>query len=146
MGLDNFYSLRENFIIIGLTGKMQAGADKFVEILKIDQLDHEKIEFLQGFESKYKIISDSESRKARKIKDFFKYSDNWQKFDVIEYKNVILLFILHKCYDNNAGNFSSNICNWITELGEYQPFMTPRFCNEIGIAKVSKEFINNYFK
>lgn len=28
MNLENFYSLRKDFVIIGLTGKMQAGADK----------------------------------------------------------------------------------------------------------------------
>lgn len=30
-GLDKFYGLRRDFIIIGLTGWMQAGADKFVK-------------------------------------------------------------------------------------------------------------------
>ena len=47
MSLDNFYSLRKNFIIIGLTGKMKSGADKLVEILSQETLKPEQKTFIK---------------------------------------------------------------------------------------------------
>lgn len=146
MSLEKFYELRENFIILGLTGKMQAGADKFVEILKSDTLSVENKTFLDDFPEKYKTISNSESIKYRRIKDFYNYEGNWKKFDVIEYKDVVLLFILHNCYDEDNSQFANNIANWIKDLGTYKTFETPRFCSEKGIASGSEEFINKEFK
>lgn len=146
MSLEKFYQLRENFIILGLTGKMQAGADKFVQILKSNQLSDDNKTFLNEFPDKYKIISQSESIKYRRIKDFYNYENNWKEFDVIEYKNVILLFILQQCYNDNDKDFAEEISKWITELGTYKTFETPRFCSEKDIAIGSTEFIGNYFK
>ena len=150
MSLDNFYSLRKNFIIIGLTGKMKSGADKLVEILSQETLKPEQKTFINEFQEVYKEISDSEARKVRRINDFFEFKENWKKFDVIEYKNVVLLFILHHCYSPDKKQYAEKICKWITELGTYKndngSFITPRFCSEKGIAKGSTDFINNDFK
>lgn len=150
MSLDNFYSLRKNFIIIGLTGKMKSGADKLVEILSQSTLKPEQKTFINEFQEVYKEISDSEARKVRRINDFFEFKENWKKFDVIEYKNVVLLFILHHCYNTDKKQYAENICKWITELGTYKNdnggFITPRFCSEKGIAERSTHFINNDFK
>ncbi|WP_026981762.1 cytidine/deoxycytidylate deaminase family protein [Flavobacterium suncheonense] len=145
MGLNNFYKLREDFIILGLTGKMQAGADKFSDILSQDKLTSENIDFMSNFISSYHEISASETRKFRRIKDFFEYSDNWKKFEVIEYKKVVLLFILHECYSENSENYVNNICDWIVKLGSTKN-MSPWFGNEIGIAKDSTDFVNGDFK
>lgn len=146
MSLQKFYELRENFIILGLTGKMQAGADKFVEILKSNKLSDENKTFLEAFPEKYKTISNSESIKYRRISDFYKYEDNWKKFDIVEYKDIVLLFILQKCYKSDDTSFATEITKWITELGKYKSFETPRFCSEKDIAKGSTYFINNEFK
>lgn len=150
MSLDNFYSLRKNFIIIGLTGKMKSGADKLVEILSQETLKPEQKTFINEFQEVYKEISDSEARKVRRINDFFEFKENWKKFDVIEYKNVVLLFILHHCYSPDKKQYAEKICKWITELGTYKndngDFITPRFCSEKGIAEGSTHFINNDFK
>lgn len=146
MSLQKFYELRENFIILGLTGKMQAGADKFVEILGSDTLSATNEEFLDMFPEKYKTISNTESIKYRRIKDFYGYKHNWKKFDVIEYKNIVLLFILKHNFSENDNLFAQNIVDWITHLGEYKTFETPRFCSEKEISIGSKSFINEDFK
>lgn len=145
MGLNNFYKLRENFVILGLTGKMQAGADTLVEILSQEKLAEENKAFLNEFIDNYKEVSASETRKFRRIKDFFDHKANWKKFEVIEYKKVVLLFILHHCYSDNSDTYAFNICKWIIQLGTFKKFKSPRFGNEIGIAKGSKEFINGDF-
>lgn len=144
-GLDQFYRLRRDFIIIGLTGKMQAGADKFVEILRKESIEKKELESLKKFEENYKNISKSETLKIRRIREFFEFKDNWRKFSVIEYKNVILLFILNHCYNKNHLEFSRKIVEWIIELGEYKDFKTPRFGGKVGIAKGSKEFLKTDF-
>jgi len=86
----------------------------------------------------------------RRINDFFEFNENWKNFDVIEYKNVVLLFILHHCYNSDKEQYAENICKWITELGTYKDhdggFVTPRFCSKKGIAEGSTTFINNDFK
>mgnify|MGYP001474868555 CR=1 FL=1 len=69
--LDNFYKLRKDFMIIGLTGKIRSGADLFVDILTQPKLKDEQLKFIKEFQKVYPNISDSESRKLRRITDFF---------------------------------------------------------------------------
>lgn len=145
MGLNNFYKLRENFVILGLTGKMQAGADTLVEVLSQEKLEDKSKTFLNEFIDNYKGISASETRKFRRIKDFFDHNNNWKQFKVVEYKKVVLLFILHNCYSDNTDNYVYNICSWILDLGSKKS-KTPWFGNEIGLAKGSVDFINDDFK
>lgn len=146
MDLDIFYEFRKKFIVLGLTGKMQAGADKLIEILTQETPSYEQKKFIEDFEDTYKKISDSEARKVRRLKDFFYHADNWKKFDVIHYKNVILLFILSECYNSDLDQYSANICDWICKLGSYKEFKTPRFGSNVGIARGSNDFIRNQFK
>ncbi|UMB61031.1 hypothetical protein MHL31_02235 [Lutibacter sp. A80] len=146
MSLNNFYKLRKNFILLGLTGKMQAGADKIVELLSQEELTEEQFKFIEDFENVYSDISGIESRKIRRIKDFFKHKENWIKFDVVDYRSVILLFILHHNYDKNNKKYAENICNWIDSLGNYKEFKTPRFGGDVGIAEGSSQFLSNDFK
>lgn len=146
MSLDNFYKLRRNFIILGLTGKMRSGSDKIVEILTQTNLNQEQSKFLNDFSENYKGVSYSESRKIRRINDFYNYKDNWIKFEVIEYRSVVLLFLLNHCYDESVEKFSNNLANWIIELGSYKNFEYPRFASEKGLAIGSTSFIKKEFK
>lgn len=153
MSLNNFYKLRKNFILIGLTGKMQSGASEIADLLNQEKLHDSQKEFLSNFQEIYKGISSSEATKIRRINDFFQYDDNWVKFDVLDYRNVLLLFILHHNYDRDYNVFAKNISNWICNLGNYKDdfpekerFTTPRFGGNVGIAKESSEFLNTEFK
>ncbi|KQR90825.1 hypothetical protein ASG01_14770 [Chryseobacterium sp. Leaf180] len=145
MSLEKFYGLREDFIILGLTGKMQAGADKVVEILKAEKISETHKNFLQEFPNKYKLISNTESLKYKKVGEFYKYDGNWKQFKIIEYKDVILLFILHACYSTDLTAFSRNIANLIIELGTFKNNERERFGSTKGIAQGSKEFIQEEF-
>ena len=129
MSLDNFYKLRRNFIILGLTGKMRSGSDLIVDILTQEKLTKDQSNFLNSFDDTYQNVSYSESRKIRRIKDFYNYEDNWIKFEVLEYRNVVLLFLLNECYDPCPKKF------------DY-----PRFGSEKDISLGSKSFIETDFK
>lgn len=153
MSLDNFYKLRKNFILLGLTGKMRSGTDVIVKFLSQEKLEKKQIEFLTKFQEIYKDISDGESSKIRRINDFFQYDGNWVKFDVLDYRNVLLLFMLHHNYDKDSQKFAKNLSSWISDLGNYKDnypekdkFITPRFGGTIGIAKGSSEFLKTEFK
>jgi deoxycytidylate deaminase len=147
MSLNNFYKLRKNFILLGLTGKMRSGSDLIVKQLSQEKLSEEQIGFLKNFQTTYKGISDSEASKIRRINDFFQYKNNWIKFDVLDYRNVLLLFILNHNFDENPQIFAENISNWICSTGDYKDdFETPRFGGVVGIAKESSEFLKTDFK
>jgi len=147
MSLNNFYKLRKNFILLGLTGKMRSGSDLIVKLLSQENLDEEHIGFFKNFQTTYKGVSDSEASKIRRINDFFQYKNNWIKFDVLDYRSVLLLFILHHNYDKNPETFAENISNWICSTGDYKnDFKTPRFGGVVGIAKGSSNFLKTEFK
>jgi len=57
-----------------------------------------------------------------------------------------LLFILKHNFAKKHDLFAQNIVDWITHLGEYKTFETPRFCSEKEISIGSKSFINVDFK
>ncbi|MFZ6665504.1 hypothetical protein [Peijinzhouia sedimentorum] len=143
MSLDNFYKLRQNFIILGLTGKMQSGVDQVAELLSQKKLTKDQVEFLNNFRNTYTKISESESQKIRRIVDFFEFNGNWIQFDVVDYKKIIFLFILHHNYDSDVNKFNANICSWIIELGSYKPFITPRFGGNVGLYVDSTDFLSN---
>lgn len=153
MSLDNFYKLRKNFILLGLTGKMRSGSDVIVDFLKRDKLDEKQMKFFLKFQETYKGISDSEASKIRRINDFFQHDGNWIKFDVLDYRNVLLLFMLHHNYDKDPQKFAENLSNWICNLGNYKDdypekdkFITPRFGGTVGLAKGSDKFLKTEFK
>lgn len=146
MSLEKFYGLREDFIILGLTGKMQAGADKVVEILASSNISEQNKEFIKEFSNKYRTISNSESLKYKKIGEFYNYEANWKKFKVIEYKDVILLFFLQYCYHDNRNVFAKNIIELIIRLGTIQGNENERFGSIKGISNGSKEFLENEFQ
>lgn len=143
MSLDNFYKLRRNFIVLGLTGKMRSGLDLIVNLLTQDKLTEQQLDFLNNFQKIYKDVSFSESRKIRRVADFFSHKRNWIKFEILDYRNVVLLFILYHNYDVDKRIFAKNISEWIIKLGSYKDFFYPRFGSKHEISKGSEEFLRN---
>ncbi|WP_275150159.1 hypothetical protein [Elizabethkingia meningoseptica] len=146
MSLEKFYSLRTNFIVFGLTGRMQGGVDRFARLLEKEDNSFAKKILTDEFINAYANVSDSESRKVRRLRDFYDHYNNWKQFKVIEYKNVVLLFLLRKFYNIDSEKYAENIVNFIVKIGEYKKFQNPRYASEFGIAKGSKDFITQDFK
>ena len=93
MKLDNLYSLRRNFTVIGLTGRTGSGCTTISKLLSgsyknINELGLRDLrDFNQNglFYRKYSIL-----------KKYISTGGNWVKFDRIVYSNVIILYLYNK--------------------------------------------------
>jgi dCMP deaminase len=94
--LDQLYSLRKNFTIIGLTGRTGSGCSDLAEILSesfesIENIRKPNDLDLSVFQRKYQIV--------------YNYtSQNWKSYKVIEYKKVLLLMLLPELYNNSENS------------------------------------------
>ena len=94
MKLDHLYSLRRNFTVIGLTGRTGSGCTTMANLLSGSYSNLAK-KGLRNF-------SDEMSsnglfiRKYNIIKNFVSTDSNWTPFDVISYKNVLLLYLFNR--------------------------------------------------
>ncbi len=93
--LDQFYELRTDFSVIGITGRTGSGCSDIATVLskKFSEIknlrSHEDFE-PSVFKKKYEIVY-----------DFTK--QNWKTYKIIEYKKVLLLLLLPALY-NKADN------------------------------------------
>lgn len=96
MKLDNIYQLRKDFTVIGLTGRTGSGCTELAELMS-KGFDEDN-ELYPNPEDYFKgpIIHNS-YRKYRIIYNFAK--ENFKSYYVIKYKDVILLHILNKSFD-----------------------------------------------
>jgi deoxycytidylate deaminase len=91
--LDQLYSLRKNFTIIGLTGRIGSGCSDLAEILSND---FDKIQSIRKPEN----IEQSVFQKKYEI--VYNYTkQNWKEYKIIEYKKVIFLLLLPLLYKNS---------------------------------------------
>ncbi|PXY40369.1 hypothetical protein DMB65_12180 [Flavobacterium cheongpyeongense] len=90
--LDQLYSLRRNFTIIGLTGRTGSGCSDLAEILSMKFTEIENIRLPSD-------IDESVFQKKYAIAYNFA-KENWKEYKVIEYKKVLLLMLLPKLYMN----------------------------------------------
>lgn len=88
--LDQLYSLRRNFTIIGLTGRTGSGCSDLAGILSND---FNRINNIRKPEE----IDDSAFQRKFQIAYNFT-SQNWKKYKIIEYKKVLLLILLPRLY------------------------------------------------
>lgn len=117
MGLTEFYKLRNNFILIGLTGRMRGGAHDVADLMKqsqnpflTDEIDEEIEELRER--------NINEGLKYQNLKNYIGFNTNWKPFHIIKYRNVVLLHLLHSCQDPNIDNFIANIINFLLKLGK----------------------------
>lgn len=142
MGINKLYELRNNFILIGLTGRMGGGAHDIASLLceKNNPFVEDKI-----LEKEIQIIKDknvNEGLKFEILQNFIKHEKNWNYFQRIEYKNVILFHLLHGCFDTNIALFKDNIINNILKIGSFDNFQNERF----GSSQESTDFIKTELK
>lgn len=84
--LDQLYSLRKNFTIIGLTGRTGSGCSELAEILSTD---FDKVSNIRRVED----IEESVFQKKHQIVQNYT-QQNWKNYKVIEYKKVLFLMLL----------------------------------------------------
>ncbi|WP_329806179.1 hypothetical protein [Flavobacterium facile] len=95
MKLKELYKHRTDFTIIGLTGRTGSGCSQISDLLSKD------------FNNLSKGLRDAESfsdpvfkRKFEITKNYLSHGNNWQQYDIIEYKKVLLLYIIKKTGSN----------------------------------------------
>lgn len=124
MKLKKLYSLRKDFTIIGLTGRVGAGCSEIATWLSSENFNNDilksaKNSSVEAEEIKFKICC-----------DYLSHPDNWKPFHVIYYKDVLLLHLFHQGIiegNNNIENSIEKITEIIFQNGESGEFK--RFTN-----------------
>jgi len=92
-GIQKIYSYRQNFLVIGLTGRTGSGCSTAAEFLSKDINDN-RFPTLDSF----KFEHENDKRKTEIV---FKYAkSNWQQFYKIRVKDLITAFILENSFDD----------------------------------------------
>ena len=84
--LEQLYSLRKNFSVIGLTGRTGSGCSETAKQLSINFSELKNIRSINIFEPSVF------SKKFEIVTNFTKF--NWKKYKIIEYKKVLLFILL----------------------------------------------------
>ncbi|PUV25147.1 hypothetical protein [Sphingobacterium athyrii] len=101
MSLENLYSLRNNFLVVGLTGRTGGGANDICKFLQ-----SEENPFIKG---KFTIPDNLHVNEIQKFTIcqnlLIDDSNKWQKFSVIKYSDVLLLFFFKELYREVKNDF-----------------------------------------
>lgn len=99
MSLDNFYSLRNNFLVIGLTGRTGGGCSDICKFLQNEQNPFENLEIPNH-------LHINETQKFNICKNVLTdMSNKWRNFSVIKYRDILLLFFIRKIYNEVNHDF-----------------------------------------
>lgn len=94
--LEQLYSLRRDFTIIGLTGRIASGCSEISKILSNDFVEEPSMKSGCGGKS-------IKTQKREITQNFCE--KNWKKYKVIEYKKVLLFLLLPELYDKPQNTF-----------------------------------------
>jgi len=90
MNLEKFYSLRKDFVVIGLTGRTGAGCSEISKVLEQENFIS-KSEYVKPD----KLIT-SEEIKFNICYNYLKAKNNYSPFKTINYKNILLLHLIYE--------------------------------------------------
>jgi deoxycytidylate deaminase len=119
MKLKKFYSLRKDFVILGLTGRCGAGCTKIANLLD----DENYIKNIDFNPNPHAIIA--EEIKFNISYNYLSTSDNFERFQTINYKDVLLLHLIFEA--SQQINKTDYIVEIITQYGDNYPEYTNRF-------------------
>ena len=89
MDLSKLYDLRQNFIVIGLTGRVGAGCTTIADIFASETF--ESAEFPEPELNFTKVGDDNNNRKYKIAYNFLK--ENWERFYKLKYSKVLSLIV-----------------------------------------------------
>lgn len=143
--MEEIYSLRKSFSIIGITGRMGSGYSKFAQILSAPKedffrLDSEYSPFLRLPES-INVTTNPENQSRinifkRKYKICYDFtSKNWLKYEIIDYKTSLLLYCIdfYKKETDPINSFIDTLCLLFEK--------SPELDNDFPDVKLEKEII-----
>ncbi|PQJ72204.1 cytidine/deoxycytidylate deaminase family protein [Polaribacter butkevichii] len=109
MELTELYKLRRGFTIIGITGRTGSGCSKVSDILANDFKELEK-----GIRNVEEIDNDIFQKKITICKNYLNHNDNWQNFELIKYKDLLLFYLL-SYYGTEPKKIASLLSNHFRE-------------------------------
>ncbi|SEF82642.1 hypothetical protein [Flavobacterium urumqiense] len=95
MKLKELYKHRTEFTIIGLTGRTGSGCSQISDLLSKDFNN-----LNSGLRETGSFSDPVFKRKFEITKNYLSHGNNWQQYDIIEYKKVLLLYIVKKTGSN----------------------------------------------
>jgi deoxycytidylate deaminase len=96
MDLNQLYQLRQNFIVIGLTGRVGAGCSTIANIFETESF--EECKFPEPKEELLNVSSDNNERKYKIAYNFLQ--QNWKPFFLIKYSRIISLLVFRQKLSN----------------------------------------------
>lgn len=99
--LSHVYSLRNDFTIIGLTGQIGSGCSEVAEQLSRGFRFSDFEDPLEvGVDSKTFEFKHNSYRKYRIAYNYAKYNDNFKGYSRINYKDILVIFLLQNSFDD----------------------------------------------
>ena len=111
--MDALYSLRRNFTIVGITGRIGSGCSEIAERLSDENFNDSLKNLLE------KETSDIDQLKLNICVNFLSNNKNWIPFKVINYKDVLLFHLVYEAIysTNSIDEAVDDIINIITQNG-----------------------------
>lgn len=101
MDLSHIYSLRNNFTVIGLIGQIGSGCSEVAEQLSRGFKYSDFEDPLEvGLDCNTLELKHNSYRKYRIVYNYAKYKDNFKGYSRINYKDVLMIFILQNTFDD----------------------------------------------
>ncbi|WP_343532530.1 hypothetical protein [Pedobacter sp.] len=114
MKLENLYSLRKNFTVIGISGRVGSGCSAVAKRIADPN-------FVLNLElRKWGLNNDKpDDIKLRICYDYLKHKNNYLPFTIIEYKSVVFLHLLHEAVAETKEKVSAinKVCEIICQNG-----------------------------
>lgn len=144
MSLDNLYKLRNDFTLIGLTGRMGGGCNDIAKKLSSNTNPFLDISIPDH-------ININEKQKFRICKDFLTDKNyEWATFKLLKYKDILLLFFLSELISNIKNNDCfeltlENLLNVFKSLYDENVIKTPRIGQEDKTNNIIENTIFPFF-
>lgn len=115
MQLKEFYKLRKDFTIIGLTGRIGTGSSRISEILS-------NPDFIKNIEyDNSKEFKSAEEIKFNMCYNFLSHEGNFRPYQIMSYKEVILLHVVFESIQSD--DFSNTFINILCQNGEKEEYI-----------------------
>jgi deoxycytidylate deaminase len=140
MKLNNFYSLRDDFAIIGLTGRLGSGCSEISKYLNNPNF----MDTAKGPETTN--AEDLEELKHKICFNYLKHENNWKPFEIIKYKDIILLHLLFECLNEGTNHVNDKIIEIICQNGNSRNSKRLSRFNHVEDSNFIEEKLKPYLK
>lgn len=125
MELNEFYKLRTDFTVIGLTGRVGSGCSEIATILCDNEFANNSYKNFEFSKNRNEDEKDPERIKFGICIDYLK--NNWTSFKKINYKNVLIFHLIQEA------NSTDNPIDWIIKvICQNSPEIKSEYTNRFG--------------